>query len=112
MEYTSHKLVHDGLEVFGPLYGTSTSSSRPELLAAIFALLAPQPLHIGIDNLGVVRTANKLLDRMLSPHPRQSPAFCIMADGDLWNIFWGVAMKRGPRSIKISKVKGHADIKH
>eukprot|EP00973_Karenia_brevis_P041557 5750544-Karenia_brevis.AAC.1 len=45
----------------------------------------------------------------------QIPNFDIMGDGDLWKIFWHVAAAKGPSSIKVTKVKGHAhwaDVKH
>eukprot|EP00973_Karenia_brevis_P033734 4652308-Karenia_brevis.AAC.1 len=38
-----------------------------------------------------------------------------MKDGDLWQLFWGVLCKKGHQSVRISKVKGHAeyaDVQH
>ena len=31
-----------------------------------------------------------------------------MKDGDLWELFTRLVLQRGPRSVKITKVKGHA----
>ena len=32
----------------------------------------------------------------------------IQSDGDLWRIFWETLQARGPYSIRVTKVKGHA----
>eukprot|EP00973_Karenia_brevis_P019403 2660519-Karenia_brevis.AAC.1 len=57
-DYAHHHDCRDGKETFVALHGESTSSTRPELLAMILAMMAPIPMHIAIDNNNVVRKAN------------------------------------------------------
>eukprot|EP00973_Karenia_brevis_P069992 9731113-Karenia_brevis.AAC.1 len=102
-QYSLHNLTDGGLEIYTALHGPSTSSARPELLAVILALLAPRAAHLGVDNLAVVRTANKMIQRINSPHTLPKPTFNIMTDGDLWKIFWQVVEQKGSHSIKITK---------
>eukprot|EP00973_Karenia_brevis_P007575 1026279-Karenia_brevis.AAC.1 len=103
------------MQTYAPLRGPSTSSTRPELLALILATLAPRAIHMGIDNLTVVRKANKFLSRLMGPTSVHPPNFAIIGDGDLWRLFWNIAAAKGPSSIRVTKVKGHAlweDVKH
>eukprot|EP00973_Karenia_brevis_P005094 699728-Karenia_brevis.AAC.1 len=51
--FAHHNIRREGIEAFAALHGASTSSARPELLAMILAMLAPEAMHIAIDNLSV-----------------------------------------------------------
>ena len=59
---------------------------------------------MGVDNLGVVRHVGRLLDR----RPGSIP-FELLKDGDLLLLVDRMLRLRGPDTVKISKVKGHAD---
>ena len=43
--------------------------------------------------------------------PLKKP-FGVQSDGDLWSEFWSILQCRGARSIKVSRVKGHAKEEH
>ena len=58
---------------------------------------------MGIDNLGVVRHVGRLLDG----RPGSVP-FELLKDGDLFLIDRMIRL-RGPDTVRVSKVKGHAD---
>ena len=60
-------------------------------------------IHIGIDNLNVLRGAAGLLSRKV---PRSS--LPIMKDGDLLSIIRSMLCLRGFETVKVSKVRGHA----
>ena len=61
-------------------------------------------LHLGVDNLGVVRHVGQLLDGRTSSVP-----FELRNDGDLLLLIDRMIRRRGPDTVRISKVKGHAD---
>ena len=60
--------------------------------------------HLGVDNLGVVRHVGRLLDG----RPGSIP-FELLKDGDLLLLIDRMLRLRGPDTVRISKVKGHAD---
>ena len=57
-----------------------------------------------MDNLGVVRHVGRLLDGRLGSIP-----FELLKDGDLLLLIDRMLRLRGPDTLRISKVKGHAD---
>ena len=59
---------------------------------------------LGVDNLGVVRHVGRMLD----DHPVPIP-FELLKDGDLLLLIDRMIRRRGPDTVRISKVKGHAD---
>ena len=61
-------------------------------------------MHLGVDNLNVVRHVGRLLDGGLGARP-----FEIVKDGDLLYLIDRILQLRGLDTVKISKVKGHAD---
>eukprot|EP00973_Karenia_brevis_P023336 3213459-Karenia_brevis.AAC.1 len=69
----------------------------------IIAATAPKAMHLGVDNLAVVRNANKMLHRLSSRHKLPAPIFSNMIDGDLWRLFWGIMVQKGPNSVRVSK---------
>ena len=79
-------------------------SKRAELWSVILALQASCGVHLGVDNLNVVRPVGRLLDGS----PRARP-FEILKDGDLLCLVDRMLQLRGVDTVKISKVKGHAD---
>ena len=50
--------------LYNKLMGTSTSSARAEVFGLIMSLLAPTPVHAGIDNASVVNRCNSLIKRI------------------------------------------------
>lgn len=107
------------------------SSTRCELAAAIIAMLAPEPVNIGIDNATVVGKGTEIIEherrrekedrrcrngrimfggtksRLHRPRPYKDK-WTQTKDGDRWEIFDEVVRGRGPETVKITKVKGHA----
>ena len=61
-------------------------------------------VHLGVDNLGVVRHVGRLLDGH-----RGSVPFELLNDGDLLLLIDRMIRHRGADTVSISKVKGHAD---
>ena len=61
-------------------------------------------VHLDVDNLGVVRHVGRILDGKLS-----SRRFELLPDGDLLFLIERMLHIRGSDSVRISKVKGHAD---
>ena len=68
--------------------GALQTDQRAELWGVILALQANDGVHLGVDNLGVVRHVGRILDGRVSSRPCE-----LLPDG----------------SLRISKVKGHAD---
>ena len=101
--------VHDGsvvsacrgfLSVPGPLQ----TVQRTKLWGVILALQASDGVHLGVDNLGVVRHVGRILDGKLPSRP-----FELLPDGDLLFLIERMLRIRGLNTVRISKVKGHAD---
>ena len=116
---------------WSPFNARLNSSTRCELGAAILALLSPYGLNIGIDNATVVEKGNAIIQHLrdqqtLARHNRNgsriiggrtsrlhraSPfkqRWALMRDGDLWEVFAALVKQRGPHTVRLTKVKGHA----
>ena len=61
-------------------------------------------VHLGVDNLGVVRDVGRLLSGC-----RDSKPFELVNDGDLLLLIDRLLRRRGLDTVCISKVMGHAD---
>ena len=61
-------------------------------------------VHLGVENLGAVRHAGRLLDG----HHGSTP-FELVKDGDLLLLIERMLQLRGLDTVQISKFKGHAD---
>ena len=70
----------------------------------IFALQSCGAVHLGVDNLGVVRHVGRLLDGRHSSVP-----FELVDDGDLLLLIDRMLHLRALDTVRITKVKGHAD---
>ena len=77
---------------------------RAELWGVIFALQCSSAVHLGVDNLSVVRHVSRILEGRISGRP-----FELTFDGDLLIIIERMILLRGVQNVKITKVKGHAD---
>ena len=105
--------------MWAPLCGKWHSSGRAELAALVMAAHARIPIHIGLDNRGVVNKANFIL-QMAGRHgngsgeqlsrPYKMP-WGLQVDGELWKTLWDLVWERGPKTTRVSKVKGHATSK-
>ena len=70
----------------------------------ILALQTSGSVHLGVDNLGVVRHVGRLLDGCRGPIP-----FELVNDDDLLVLIERMLHLRGLDSVRVSKVQGHAD---
>ena len=84
--------------------GPLQTVQRAELWGVILALQASDGVHLGVDNLGVVRHVGRILDGRVSSRPRE-----LLPDGDLLLLIERMLHFRGLSTVCISKVKGHAD---
>ena len=84
--------------------GPLQSVQRAELWGVILALQSSGAVHLGVDNLGVVRHVGRLLDG----HPGSVP-FELLKDGDLLLLIDRMIRRRGADTVRVSNVKGHAD---
>ena len=84
--------------------GPLQTVQRAELWGVILALQASDGVHLGVDNLGVVRHVGRILDGRVSSRPWE-----LLPDGDLLLLIERMFHIRGLNAVRISKVKGHAD---
>ena len=68
----------------------------------ILALQSSDAVHVGVDNLGVVRHVGRLLDGKTASRP-----FELIKDGDLILLIERMLRLRGLHTVRICKVKGH-----
>ena len=73
-------------------------------MGVILALQTSRAVHLGVDNLGVVRHVDWLLSGC-----RGSKPFELVNDGDLLLLIERMLQLRGLDTVRISKVKGHGD---
>ena len=72
-------------------------------MGVILALQSAGAVHVGVDNLGVVRHVGRLLDGGSFSHPLE-----LFTDGDLLILIRRMIDLRGS-TVRVTKVKGHAD---
>ena len=89
---------------FSSVPGPLQSVQRAEMFGVILALQTSRAVHLGVDNLGVVRHVGRLLDGCRGPKP-----FELVNDGDLVLLIDRMLRQRGLDTVCISKVKGRAD---
>ena len=77
---------------------------RAELWGVILALPSSDAVHVGVHNLGVVRHVGRLLDDCFSTLPLE-----LVTDGDLLVLIRRLIDLRGRNTVRVTKVKGHAD---
>ena len=88
------------ISVTGPLQ----SVQRAEMWGVIQALQSSGAVHLGVDNLGVVRHVGRLLDGC-----RGTVLFELVKDGDLLLLIERMLHHRGLDTVRNTKVNGHAD---
>ena len=95
---------HEGSShVFSSIPGPIQSVQRAEYWGVILALQAYSGIHIGIDNLNVLRGCAALLSQEVPRTP-----LLLVKDGDLHDTIHSMLSLRGFDTVKVSKVKGHA----
>ena len=100
-----------GVRLYTKIGGYCGSSTRSELAAGIIALCADGPIHVGSDSEVFVNTANGILEDIR--HNRAPyKQWKLIGDGDLWEHFYCAAKAKGPNSIRLTWVKGHATQYH
>ena len=91
--------------LFDSLPGPLQSVQRAELWGVVLALQGAVRVHLGVDNLNVVRHVAPIISGRKEGRP-----FELCVDGDLLSIIENMIAKRGPNSTLVRKVKGHADM--
>ena len=95
---------HEGSShIFSGVLGPIQSVQRAEYWGVILALQAYSGIHIGIDNLNVLRGVAALLSYRVPRSPLP-----LMKDGDLLATILSMLCLRGPETVQVSKGKGHA----
>ena len=89
--------------IFSGVLGPVQSVQRAEYWGVIIALQAYSGIHIGIDNLNVLRGVAALLSRNVLRTPLP-----LVKDGDLLATINSMLCLRGFDTVMVSKVKGHA----
>ena len=84
--------------------GPLQTVQRAEFWGVILALQAAGNIHLGVDNLSVVRHVGRLLDGNVGSCPAE-----LVKDGDLVLLLGSILEMRGRDTVRISEVKGHAD---
>ena len=92
------------VEVSLQVLGHFNLFKRAEMWGVVLALQSSGAVHLGVDNLGVVRHVDRLLRGCRGPKP-----FELVNDGDLLLLIEHMLNRRGLDTVRISKVKGHAD---
>ncbi len=109
LEFSYHEPGQNCISLWGAVTGTRCSSWRSEVSAGISAASEPGPVHQATDSLAYQRKVTRLLkgECLTSKKPWQ-----IQQDGDLRQIMENVIKEKGPKSIKVTWVKGHATEQH
>ena len=95
---------HEGSShIFSGVLGPIQSVQRAEYWGVILALQAYSGIHIGIDNMNVLRGVAALLSHKVPRSPLP-----LIKDGDLLATIHSMLSLRGFDTVKVSKVKGHA----
>ena len=84
--------------------GLLQSVQRAEMWGVILALQSSDAVHLGVDNLCVVRHVG----RRLNGHRGSAPVE-LVTDGDLLLLIERMVHLRGRDTVRITKVKGHAN---
>ena len=84
--------------------GPLQTVQRAEIWGVLAALQGCTRMHVGVDNLNVVRHISRILDGRCTSRP-----FPLVGDGDLLFKVQQFVRWRGLGTSAVSKVKGHAD---
>ena len=84
--------------------GPLQSVQRAEFWCHSCSSSSADVVHLGVDNLGVVRHVGRMLDGNVGSRPAE-----LVEDGDLMLLIGRMLQLRGLDTVRITKVKGHAD---
>ena len=87
--------------LFDSIRGPLQSVQRAELWGVILTLQCSSAVHLGVDNLNVVRHVSRILEGRVPGKPLE-----LTFDGDLLIIIERMIQVRGVQSTEVSKVKG------
>ena len=90
--------------LFDSVPGPLQSVQRAEMWGVILALQSSSAIHLGVDNLNVVRHVSGILAGRSGRKP-----FELCTDCDLLYLIEAIVRQRGADTVCISKAKGHAD---
>ena len=107
----SELAVSDGVQFATHIGGYSSSSTRTELAAGTVALVSHRPVHLGSDSEAFVNKGQTIVERALQGLPTNI-CWQTTSDGDLWYYFEQAVLAKGPRSLKLTWVKGYANDTH
>ena len=91
-------------EVSAPFLGLCSLFRELRCGGVILALQSSSAVHLGVDNLGVVRHVGRLLGGHHGSVPLE-----LVKDGDLLMLIGRMLRLGGLDTVRITKVKGHAD---
>jgi ribonuclease HI len=112
-EMAHTRQTSSGLQLFTKIGGYGGSSTRTELAGGIIAMFAEGPVHIGSDSEAFVDKATALINLISKGgDPQQHRPWSMCQDGDLWAHFCKCVLAKGPQSIRLTWVKGHAKQHH
>ena len=94
----------EACRLFCSFPGPLQTVQRAEILGVLVALQGYTRVHVGVDNLNVVRHVSRIIDGGCTGKP-----FPLVNDGDLLFKIQQFVRWRGPGTSAVSKVKGHAD---
>ena len=95
---------HEGSShIFSGVLGPVQSVQRADYWGVILALQAYSGIHIGVDDLNVLRGVAALLSHRVPRSPLP-----LVNDGDLLATIHSMLSLRGFDTVQVSKVKGHA----
>ena len=89
---------------FMPVLRFMQTVQRAEFWSAIIAMQAYWPCHLGIDNLNVARCIGRLLD-----HDSLVKPLLLVKEGDLIALVQYMVRTRVLETVRVTKVKGHAE---
>ena len=103
-EIGSARGVVDSYRRFCSVPGPLQTVQRTEMWWVILALQALDAVHLGVDDLNVVRQVGRLLDGVEWSRPAE-----LMNDSDLFTLVRQMIERRGTDTVRVTEVKGHAD---
>ena len=99
-----HRLDGPSCRGFFSVPGPLQTVQRAQMWGVVLALQTSRAVHLGVGILGVVRHVDRLLRDCPGPTPLE-----LVHDGDLLLLIENMLRHRGLDTVRISKVKGHAD---
>ena len=79
--------------------------------AAIIAIAANGPVHIGTDSKAFLDRARRVMYR-ISSGKGPSTNWKVKSDGNIWEHFEKAVRAKGAHAVRITKVKGHVTQEH